>query len=233
MEIMRRARLRWRFSSAGLASDLAQRGLADPATSIRDYPYRDDAMLVHGAIRDFVADYVALYYHSDADVSHDAELQGWLTELRSADVAGLPDLPNRPALIDVVTQIIFTCSAQHAAVNYPQWEYMAFAPNMPAALWSDPRPDAAGVPRRDRFPLEPSKDKASYQIDTVAKLALFHFDQLGHYGLPFPDLRAENAAARFRQRLADIDREIDHRNEGRRVRYEYLKPSNIPNSISV
>ena len=54
---------------------------------------------------------------------------------------GIPNDGNLQTVDDAVTicsSIIFICSVQHAAVNFPQYDMYAFAPNMPISLNGEP-----------------------------------------------------------------------------------------------
>src|SRR5262249_10385122 len=121
------------FQGAALPRVLKDRGL-DDATLLPHYPYRDDALLYWNAIHQWVADYLALYYPTDADLQQDHELKSWLAELAAADggrVVGLGfngQAPDLATLTDTVALIIFTASAQHAAVNFPQCDLMSYVP---------------------------------------------------------------------------------------------------------
>ena len=57
----------------------------DDTSRLPDYPYRDDALLIWGAISQWVEDYVNHYYSSDAAVQGDTELQNWVAELVAHD----------------------------------------------------------------------------------------------------------------------------------------------------
>jgi arachidonate 15-lipoxygenase len=54
----------------------------------------------------------------------------------------------RDYLVDAVTLIIFTASAQHAAVNYPQSFIMSYAPAMPLAGYALAPSSARGADPR-------------------------------------------------------------------------------------
>ena len=131
------------FNESMLPTFLALRGV-DDAESFPDYPYRDDGLLIWHSIHQWVDDYLSLYYHSDQEVQEDRELQGWIEALVAVDggrmigvgqetVSGGVDIHSKAYLVDAVTLIIFTSSAQHAAVNFPQASDMSYAPNMPLA----------------------------------------------------------------------------------------------------
>ena len=129
-----------RFNEAMLPRALSARGVADTEW-LANYPYRDDAMLYWDAIRQWAADYLALYYPQGQNLADDQELQAWLAELASPSggrVAGLAaEGPVTPAyLTDMITMILYTCSVQHAAVNFPQYDIMSYVPAMPLAGYS-------------------------------------------------------------------------------------------------
>ena len=58
------------------------RGLG--AADLIYYPYRDDGMEIWTVLGNYVRDYLALYYKTDADVTEDYELQNWAKELSRA-----------------------------------------------------------------------------------------------------------------------------------------------------
>lgn len=41
-------------------------------------------------------------------------------------------------LVDVLTYFIYTCSVEHSATNFPQYEQYAFPPNFAAMLHGQP-----------------------------------------------------------------------------------------------
>ena len=142
------------FNDLMLPRDLAARGVESPEL---DYPYRDDATAVWTAIREWVEDYLAVYYTSDDDVARDVELAAWARELVSEtggrlrgfgeDGAGV--IATREYLYQVCTMLIFTASAQHAAVNFPQRSIMAYAPILPMGGYA-PAPRGVAVLHRRR-----------------------------------------------------------------------------------
>ena len=109
-------------------------GVAD-AEALPDYPYRDDGLLIWYAIRQWVEAYLGLYYEDDGAVAADTELQAWRDELESADggmLRGIGTLATTAELTDLLTFVVFTASAQHAAVNFPQLDIMSVTPVMHA-----------------------------------------------------------------------------------------------------
>ncbi|XP_062076271.1 linoleate 13S-lipoxygenase 2-1, chloroplastic-like [Humulus lupulus] len=73
-----------------------------------------------------------LLYASSSEVERDEELQAWWTEIRTVghadkkDAPGWPDLKTKQDLIDIVTNIAWTTSAHHAAVNFGQYAYAGY-----------------------------------------------------------------------------------------------------------
>src|SRR5262245_13717755 len=74
----------FQFRNGHLPKVLAATGLAD-RDALPEHPYRDDALLYWTAIRQWVSDYLALYYPTDAAVASDAELRAWLGEVSHND----------------------------------------------------------------------------------------------------------------------------------------------------
>ncbi len=227
----------WSFDKFNLPAELEIRGVG-PDETLPHYPYREDAILIWDAVERFVSSYLKLYYLEDsADIEADEELQDWARELCSRDggrVKGFPEsIRTLSELTTILTTVIFTCGPQHAAVNFPQFDYMAHVPNMPLAAYAELPLDDSTEQETWRKVLPP-RDRAIEQIQITFSLTTFRHDRLGHYlDTDFEDERAMECAHRFRQDLYDAEAIIESRNETRVLPYPYLQPSLIPNSIAI
>ena len=225
-------------NTSTLPQTLAQRGVDDPSR-LPDYPYRDDALLLWGAINQWVESYVNHYYASDAAVQGDTELQNWVAALVAHDGGRLNNvgvanrISTRAQVIELVTMVLFTASAQHAAVNYPQGTIMSYAPAMPLAGYTPSPVTQEGSSVGDYFKLLPPLDSAELQMEILYLLGSVYFKRLGDYGDNyFKDPVIQNHLAQFKQDLQNIEAEINKRNKTR-TPYEFLLPSKIPQSINI
>lgn len=238
------------FNASMFPRQLTARGV-DDAEVLRSYPYRDDGALVWRAIESFVRAYVEHHYRGDADVAADLELQAMVRQVgqeRGADAAGRPvgggiggvgeggpRVVTRAYLVQMITQIIWNGSAQHAAVNFPQAGPMAYAPHYPLALRGAP---AGRVSEAEYLQMLPDHESAHTQLFITKLLGATYVTRLGHYPRgpagashfgPGP-LAALEAA--HQRELAALEQTIRERNSTRRA-YRYLLPSEIPLSINI
>lgn len=232
------------FNDSMLPTTLAKRGVEN-SDQLPDYPYRDDALLIWEAIHDWVENYLGLYYHSDQDVVEDTELQAWLQEMTAEDGGRMTDigetstdqemasLRTKVYLADMITLIIFTGSAQHAAVNFPQSAYMTYIPNLPLAGYR-PAPTSTNATTKDYFDLLPSLKQAETQMNMTYLLGSLYYTQLGEYGDSyFTDTRVQAPLGAFQKRLDEIGIMISDRNSIRPTFYNFLHPNQIPQSINI
>ncbi|NES84331.1 MAG: lipoxygenase [Moorea sp. SIO2B7] len=232
------------FNDSMLPKILELRGVND-ADKLPDYPYRDDALLIWNAIHQWVYDYLSLYYENDQDVQNDTEVQQWLQDLISNDggrikgmgettTSGKVAIETKQYLIDVATMIIFTGSAQHAAVNFPQKSHMSYVPNMPLAGYRPAPTTTSGVTERDYFNLLPPIPQAETQMNTTYALGAVYYTKLGYYEDDyFEDQRVQQPLQAFQNSLRKIETMIEDRNEVRPTFYDVLSPSLIPQSINI
>ncbi|KAH9326921.1 hypothetical protein KI387_007099, partial [Taxus chinensis] len=83
MEMSSKVYKQWTFNEQGLPADLVARGMAVPDPKaphglrlvIEDYPYAVDGIDIWFVIRQWVSDYLSLYYKDDTSVKKDKELQ--------------------------------------------------------------------------------------------------------------------------------------------------------------
>jgi len=221
-----------------LPLSFADRGVADPER-LPEYAYRDDSQLYWEAISQWVSGYLDIYYRNDQDVQSDFELKAWLIELTSKDggrVRGLPSPAEltKSSLAQIITFVIYTCSVQHAAVNFPQYDQMSYAPNMPLASYR-PAPSSLDeqLTDRDYFSMLPPMDMVELQMNLGYLLGTVRYTQLGQYSKHhFKDPRVKEPLDRFQKQLKSIGRVIHERNQSRSV-YETLLPHGIPQSINI
>ncbi len=226
------------FNRAMLPKVLEQRGVANPDT-FPIYPYRDDALLLWQAIQEWVSAYLHLYYADDAAVQQDQALQNWAAELIAFDGGRVVDFGEAGRirtlnyLIEAVTMIIFTASAQHAAVNFPQGDIMVYTPAMPLAGYST-APNQTTSSEEAYFGQLPPLDQAQEQLELTYLLGQVYHTKLGQYEAGwFQDKQVQAPLQVFQTRLREIEKEILAQHKNRPYPYSYLLPSKIPQSINI
>jgi arachidonate 15-lipoxygenase len=223
------------FDTSAPPERLAARGV-DNTQQLPYYPYRDVALPIWDAILGWTTDYVTAIYASGPEPAADARLQQWVGELTSHRggriknvgtlVDGVEKIETRTQLAKILAIVIFTASAQHSAVNFPQASIMSFAPAMPLAGYSTLPSGTAWLT------MLPPLDQALTQLNVGTLLGSVHYTRLGQYDNGyFTDLNIQKALARFQEALASI--EISIQSSGLARTYPYLLPSLIPQSINI
>lgn len=239
------------FNASMFPKQLAARGVDGDQLSA--YPYRDDGRLVWGAIESWVRSYVEHCYASNDAVAADSELQAFVRQVgqyQATDAAGHSvgggikgvgedggRISTRGYLVQMITQIIWNGSAQHAAVNFPQAGPMVYAGAFPLTLMKTMRAGKRSE-EGDYLAMLPSQRPTRIQLFILELLGGVHHTKLGHY--PDGPLGASHfgpgalAALEktYRQNLAGIESTIQDRNRTR-SEYPYLLPSQIPQSINI
>jgi arachidonate 15-lipoxygenase len=221
---------------SSISADLAERGLDDPRT-IADHPYRDDGLLVWGAIRRFVEAYVRRYYSADTDVTADEELAAWTREMGSPEggrLSGIRPLETVGALAELMAIIVWTASAQHSAVNFGQFPNMGAVTNMPGAFWAEWPVPGVATDEATLLSVLPPYNMAMLQQATVYQLSQQRNNRLGHYPLlHFKDREVRGLVDQFNADLQAVEKVIAARDRDRFLPYPYLFPSSIPASIHI
>lgn len=227
--------LNFPFNERFVPVELAARQVQDPKL-LPEYPYRDDALLVWQAIHNWVHGYLSVYYNNDEDVAGDYELQNWCREIRTSISAFGENGSIRTFdyLVNAITLIIFTGSAQHAAVNFQQNFIMSFAPAMPLAAYIPPN---SGESKSDQLKQLPPLQNAVIQQAVGVLLGGVYYTRLGDYdryrATPyFSDPRVQGALEGFDKELRLVERKIGINNLNR-ITYALLLPSSIPQSINI
>jgi arachidonate 15-lipoxygenase len=229
------------FGNFAFPTSLRQRGV-DNSYILQEFPYRDDGLLVWNALEDYVSSYIGIYYKSNRDIREDFELQNWLQALRkpvSEGGFGIVSLParltNRDQLIDILTTIIFTAGPQHSAIAWIQYQYMAFIPNMPGAMYQ-PIPTTKGKFANENsltsfLPgVKPSLTQVQFISLVGTKRDPKAFTDFGTNS--FQDPRAIRVLENLQNRLETVERRIEIQNKRRKECYPAFLPSRMSNSVS-
>ncbi|TKY61137.1 Linoleate 13S-lipoxygenase 3-1 [Spatholobus suberectus] len=266
----------WRFDMEGLPADLIRRGMAVPDPTqpngvkllIEDYPYATDGLLIWSAIENWVRTYVNHYYRHASLICNDKELQAWYSESINVGHGDLrherwwPTLNNSEDLVSILTTLIWTVSAQHAAINFGQYPYGGYVPNRPPLMRSlipeeSDEADYANFladPQKYFLNALPSLLQATKYMAIVDILSTHSPDEeyLGERqqsSIWSGDAEIIEAFYRFSAEIRRIEKEIERRNCDPTLRnrcgagvlpYELLAPTSqpgvtcrgIPNSVS-
>jgi len=214
------------------------------------------------AMNRWITGYVDASYPQDEMVRNDVELRLWVREIQSPVAINVVSrgqsviaeeqrdqpggnlkpfgkngaIETKEDLISFLTVVMFTATAQHASVNFPQIDMM-YIPNYPLALY-DKLPAPGTATERDLLNMLPTLDLASLQLEYLGFLGQIYYTQLGGYpSFQFAvDSKVHPAFNNFRKELVNIEKTIVQRNSDLKYRpypYTHLLPSKIPMSINI
>uniref|UniRef100_A0A8C6S5M3 Lipoxygenase domain-containing protein n=1 Tax=Neogobius melanostomus TaxID=47308 RepID=A0A8C6S5M3_9GOBI len=217
-KLMQRSHSAVTYESLCIKDDIKERGLE----SVPNFYYRDDGFK-------FVKGVLTYYYKKDEEIKRDTELcikQQTLLTFCIFYPSGIPQrFETVDELVKFVTMVIFTCSAQHAAVNNGQADYGSWMPNTPTSLQKPPPTQKGTVTEQTVLQTLPDRNATQISSDFVA---------LGHF--PDEHFTEEVPCRLMRQFCAELDKldkEIDDKNKKRKLPYIYLKPTLMENSVSI
>jgi len=223
---------------------LKKQGTDDPSI-LPPYYYRDDGFKHWKIIEEYVNDVLQFSYQSDQNVSSDYELQAMLDDLLHNGYAwgdgdstkGFPSsFDSIKQLTEFCTAVIFTCTIQHSAVNFNQFDTYKFVPNAPLGLRKGPMKNTQRVTMQDILDTLPDGKTAALAPILGAALSRYMDDEIfvGEFPLElFGDQAIRGMQAKFRQDLEVIDIEIKQRNKSAPFPYTLLLPENITETIGI
>ncbi|XP_036955707.1 polyunsaturated fatty acid lipoxygenase ALOX15B-like isoform X2 [Acanthopagrus latus] len=236
--ILRRSMSSMTYSSLCIPDDIAERGLED----VPNFHYRDDGLRLWDIISRFVQGVLGHYYKNDAEVKQDSELQKWISDIfvhgfLSKKSTGIPQSFTSVAeLVKFVTMVIFTSSAQHAAVSSGQYDFDGWMPNAPTSLQCPP-PTKKGTTNEatmlDTFPDVSTTVHGMAVVWLLSKQST-DFVPLGHYPKNhFTEETPCKLIKEFQERLEEFEANVKARNGSLGVPYTYLIPAEVENSVTL
>uniref|UniRef100_A0A3P9IZD7 Lipoxygenase domain-containing protein n=1 Tax=Oryzias latipes TaxID=8090 RepID=A0A3P9IZD7_ORYLA len=218
------------YRSLCIPDDIADRGLED----VPNFYYRDDGLKLWNIMHRLVVS--IFYYKYDWMVQNDAELQNWIQEifengfLRRRE-AGIPQKFTTVAeLVKFVTMVMFTCSAQHAAVNNGQYDFYGWMPNGPSTMQEPPPTQKGKADEASFLSTLPDVETTVLIMATVWLPNMQTSDFVEeHFTEDFPRYKVTV----FQRELKKLSKEIYKRNRDLELPYTYLDPKLVENSVAI
>ncbi|KAL0177631.1 hypothetical protein M9458_026525, partial [Cirrhinus mrigala] len=134
-------------------------------------------------------------------------------------------LQTKEQLVEYLTVVIFTASAQHAAVNFGQYDWCSWIPNSPPTMRKPPPTKKGEVDLKYIVESLPDRGRSCWHLGAVWALSQFQENEL-YLGM-YPDEHfiekpVKEAMVKFRKKLAEVAKVIKNRNEGKKLPYYYL-----------
>ncbi|XP_070249870.1 polyunsaturated fatty acid lipoxygenase ALOX12-like [Myotis yumanensis] len=238
VQLLRQAMAQLTYRSLCAPEDLADRGLLGIPSAL----YAHDALRLWEIIARYVEGIIHLFYQGDDVVRGDPELQAWCREITEVGLCQAQDkgfpvsFQTRAQLCHFLTMCIFRCTAQHAAVNFSQRDWLFWIPNAPCTMRMPPPTTKEDVTMATVMGSLPDVRQSCLQMLFVRQVGRQQPDMvpLGYHTEEY--FSGPEPKAILRQFQADLDnlkREIVARNEQLDIPYEYLKPSCIESSVAI
>ncbi len=228
------------FNDSMFPVDLENRKVKDKEL-LPYYPFRDDGLVIWELIRNWVKEYIKIYYPSNKELLNDTELKLWCGELsnyaggrvNNFGEDGKGKINSISYLIKALTHIIFTATASHSAINNPQRDVMIYAPQVPIGLYDKAPKKKQKYSEEDWLAMLPPLDLASLQLNLGYTLGGLLYKKLGRYPMFwFSDSKVNKALNKFNENLKQAEKLIKTRNEGK-FPYKGFLPSRIAQSINI
>uniref|UniRef100_A0AAY4EU42 Arachidonate 5-lipoxygenase n=1 Tax=Denticeps clupeoides TaxID=299321 RepID=A0AAY4EU42_9TELE len=241
VQLVQKAMKKFTYKSLIFPESIKSRGL-ESQEDLPYYYYRDDGNKVWELVKSFVKDVVGIYYDSDETLQKDVEIQAFVKDvcsfgMQDLDYCEFPkSLKTREELTEYLTIVIFTTSAQHAAVNFGQYDWCSWIPNSPSTMRKPPPTKKGQVDIKYIVDSLPDRGRSCWHLGAVWALSQFQENELFLGMYPdehFTEKPVKMAMETFRKKLSELSREIKARNEGKKLPYYYLSPDRIPNSVAV
>ncbi|XP_054565476.1 polyunsaturated fatty acid lipoxygenase ALOX12-like [Eptesicus fuscus] len=238
VQLLRRAMAKLTYRSLCAPEDLADRGLLGIPSAL----YAHDALRLWEITARYVEGIVNLFYHRDDVVRGDLELQAWCREITEVGLCQAQDrgfpvsFQSRAQLCHFLTMCIFRCTAQHAAVNFSQHDWLFWVPNAPCTMRMPPPTTKEDVTMATLMGSLPDVWQSCLQMLCVRQVGRQQPDMvpLGYHTEEyFSGPEPKVVLRQFQADLDNLEREIVARNEQLDIPYEYLKPSCIENSVAI
>ncbi|KAJ3610993.1 hypothetical protein NHX12_021009 [Muraenolepis orangiensis] len=236
--ILQRATSSLTYTSLCIRDDIKERGLETVAC----FYYRDDGIKMWDIINRFVQGVLGFYYKEDSDVQRDTELQTWVQDIfqhgfLSRPESGMPQkLSTVTELVKFVTMVIFTGSAQHAAVNSGQFDYGSWMPNTPTTLQCPPPTTKGTTHKSTILDALPDINVTVHGMSVMWLLSKQSSDfvPFGHYPEEhFSEKIPRHYMEVFKAELNILSATIEARNVCLEVPYTFLDPPLLENSVAI
>uniref|UniRef100_A0A671NTG9 Arachidonate 5-lipoxygenase-like n=1 Tax=Sinocyclocheilus anshuiensis TaxID=1608454 RepID=A0A671NTG9_9TELE len=183
VEVIQKAMKSLTYKSLCFPEAMKARGVFNKE-DLPNYYYRDDGMMVWEAVKSFVSDVVRIYYGSDETVQEDEEIQAFVQDVCFSGMKNCPkdcEFPNslktREQLVEYLTVVIFTASAQHAAVNFGQFDWFAWIPNSPSTMRKPPPTQKGQVDMKYIMDSLPDRGRSSWHLGAVWALSQYQDEE--------------------------------------------------------
>ena len=219
------------FEEAAFPRMMAERGFPqDESDGVTDYYYRRDGFKLWDILLKYADGVVDKIYKDDLEVEKDEALKQFTQSMSDENQGNIPGFPQhiktKEVLTETLTNIIFTGSVQHQALNAPHYLY-SYAPHRPTFLakWMpDEGKELSWAWIKTALPTLKQVEELyiiAMILSTQSPCTLIDLDVFQD---EFPDI--QNELTKGLKKLSD---EIESRNSD----YDYLHPAKVACSVDI
>ena len=156
--------------------------------NVPGYYYADDGIQIWKAMKKYAGEIIDQFYKTDGEVKGDKELQSWAGDIHTNGFPGYfrgkggHDFPkkilSKEQLATFCTLIMFTGSAQHASINFGQYDMYGFAPNSPTTLRKPPPTKKGEADYTTLLQTLPSEKDTCSQVVVTHSLSRYSDDEV-------------------------------------------------------